>query len=325
VAAALTCGVPASAQSAADAAAADALFTEGKKLSDAGKYEEACPKFAESLRLDSGIGVMLYLADCWERTGKTASAWAQFREAEELASRQVDKRAGAAHQRAALLEPRLARLTIHLAPGVETSGLDLTRDKTTMGRAQWDVPVPVDPGPHTIVASAPGKKPRVAEVLVTAGGAPTVFEISALEDQSGAPVPEPQTQTQTKPVPPPRVEVAANPGAGRRTLSVVVGGAGLVGIAAGAFFGFDTISKNNASNNGHCQANSQCDPTGIQLRNEAMSSANASNIAFAAGGAVLAAGVVLYLTAPRSASSQSVGVAPVQEGRGGAVFFSRAW
>jgi hypothetical protein len=328
VVAALTWSVPAFAQSPADAAAADALFTEGQKLAAAGRLEEACPKFAESLRLDTGIGVMLYLADCWERTGKTASAWAQFREAEELANRQADKRASAAHQRAALLEPRLARLVIHLAPGAETPGLDLKRDQTTMGRAQWEVPVPVDPGIHTIVASAPGKKPRAVSVMVTAGGAPTVFDIAPLEDQSVPPVAgaEPVPEPGTTPAQPPAAAAPATAGNGRRTLAIVVGSAGLVGIAVGAFFGFDTISKNNASNSsGNCDSTNHCTKSGLNLRSEAMNSASASNVAFTLGAVVLAAGVGLYLTAPRSASPQTVGVAPAADGRGGAVFFSRAW
>ncbi|MGD0527987.1 MAG: hypothetical protein ABSE49_22830, partial [Polyangiaceae bacterium] len=184
--AALTPSRPAAAQATADPAAAEALFGEAQRLEAAGKYAEACPKFAESLRLDSGIGVMLYLADCWERVERTASAWAQFREAEDLATRLGDKRAAAAHQRAAILEPRLARLVIHVAPGADVAGLELTRDTTPMGPAQWGVPVPVDPGPHTIVMSAPGKKTRTASVLVTAGGAPTVFDLAPLDDQPTA-------------------------------------------------------------------------------------------------------------------------------------------
>src|SRR5689334_20626402 len=67
--------------SAADKAAAEALFDEGVKLLQKGKYEEACKKLEASERVDSGIGTLLYLADCYEKLGKTASAWATFRAA----------------------------------------------------------------------------------------------------------------------------------------------------------------------------------------------------------------------------------------------------
>lgn len=51
---------------------ADVLFDEGTALMNAGKYAEACPKLEQSLKLDPGIGGMLWLADCYERAGRTA-------------------------------------------------------------------------------------------------------------------------------------------------------------------------------------------------------------------------------------------------------------
>src|SRR3954466_14533076 len=103
---------PAGAQNASDKAAAESLFDEGKKLASEHKYAEACPKFSESLRLDSGVGTMLYLADCYEKVGQTASAWGQFREAAAIAKRQNDAREKIARERAARLEPKLSRLSI---------------------------------------------------------------------------------------------------------------------------------------------------------------------------------------------------------------------
>src|SRR5437868_5846248 len=80
----------AGAQEGNDKAAADVLFEQGRELLNSGSIAAACPKLEESLRLDRGIGTMLYLAECWKRAGKTASAWAQFREAEDLAAREND-------------------------------------------------------------------------------------------------------------------------------------------------------------------------------------------------------------------------------------------
>src|SRR5437879_1284473 len=134
-------GAPARAQSASDKAAAETLFDQGKKLLAEGKTAEACPKFAESNRLDSGIGTMLYLADCYEKSGQTASAWAQFREAAAMAARQSDPREKIARERAARLEPKLSKLSVSVGSG-DVSGLEIKRDGEALGKALWGIEVP---------------------------------------------------------------------------------------------------------------------------------------------------------------------------------------
>src|SRR5262245_37563455 len=57
-----------------DAAAAEALFREGRQLMDSGAIAQACVKFEESLRLDPALGTMLNLAVCEERAGNTKRA-----------------------------------------------------------------------------------------------------------------------------------------------------------------------------------------------------------------------------------------------------------
>src|SRR6188768_4533635 len=90
---------------AAQKAAAESLFDDGLKAMKSGHFAEACPKLEESERIDPAIGTLLYLGECYEKTGRTASAWATFREAASLAntSNQAD-RARVASARAQGLE-----------------------------------------------------------------------------------------------------------------------------------------------------------------------------------------------------------------------------
>ena len=62
-------------------AEAERLFNEAKLLVEHRNYTAACPKFAESQRLDPGVGTLLYLADCYQHTNRPASAWTTFRQA----------------------------------------------------------------------------------------------------------------------------------------------------------------------------------------------------------------------------------------------------
>src|SRR6185312_13224264 len=105
--------LPARARAAEDEAAARALFFEARRLVAAGNYAAACPKFEDSYRLDPGIGTSFNLADCYEHSGRTASAWARFLDvaAATKAAGQLD-RERVARARAAALEPKLARMTL---------------------------------------------------------------------------------------------------------------------------------------------------------------------------------------------------------------------
>src|SRR5262249_5643835 len=145
VATALTVGHAARGQSAAggEKAAAEALFEEGRRLVGQGAYGEACPKFADSQRLDPSPGTLLNLANCWEKLGRTASAWATYREAESAANaaRRADYLA-AAQRHAEALAPKLARLTVVVTKSVD--GLKVKRDGVGVESAEWGVALPVD-------------------------------------------------------------------------------------------------------------------------------------------------------------------------------------
>lgn len=167
-------------------AAAEALFDEARKLAKAGDYATACPKFAESQRLDGAVGTLLYLADCYEQIGKTASAWAAFREASSTAKHAGQAaRARVAEEHARELEARLSRLIVRFP---STPGLVVKRGGTTLALAASGVAFPVDPGAHEITAEAPGKK-RWSTRIEIKGPGETALLIPELESEPGATAP----------------------------------------------------------------------------------------------------------------------------------------
>jgi len=312
---ALTVAGHAHAQSAGNKAAAEAVFDQGKQLMQAGDYRQACLKFEASQKLDQGIGTLLYLADCYEKLGRTASAWATFKEAASMAGAQgQENRQKLAAQRARALEPNLVRLTVEVAQGNENVvGFEVRQDNTTIPPAQFATPFPVDPGTHRIEASAPGKKTHSEVVNVTRGT--THVSIPVLADLapaaaptepplgSAAPATSPQQSTPVSmitgyPASAPKDRVPEQ-GKTQRILSYVSGGLGVVGLGLGTYFGITALRDNSASKDS-CRPDdpNQCSQLGYDQRQDALREARISTIAFSAGGALLATAAVLYFTAP---------------------------
>jgi hypothetical protein len=299
-----------------DRALATTLFDEAKALLGDGHVAEACRKLEESERLDPLPGTKLNLAVCLEREGKTASALAEFREARVLAQRdQRLDRVELADQHIKDLEGRLSGLVIAVDPGAATADLTIARDGTVLGNAAWGVRIPVDPGEHTVEASAAGKKPLRVAVTVGADGDTQTVTIGALEDEAPPPPPAPAV------VPPPIVPSAADAArveaprglSTRRTVAVAAAGVGVVGVGLGTFFGVRAIVKHD-DRDATCTT-TPCSSTSVSLNDQAKFAADASTVSFAVGVVGLAAGAILWFGDPSAAPK--VSVAPVWT-RGGA-------
>src|SRR6478609_8006098 len=155
--------------SAEEKATAEAVFEEGMRLIKQGNFADACPKFEMSQRVEPAVGTMLYLAECYEKTNRTASSWAMFREAASLAETQKQfDRQKTAEARAARLEPRLAWLTIDVAKDAIVPGLQIRRNGALVSSELSGVATPVDPGEVQVEASAPGRLPYSTKVKVAA-------------------------------------------------------------------------------------------------------------------------------------------------------------
>ncbi|APR82036.1 Hypothetical protein A7982_07385 [Minicystis rosea] len=284
-------------------AAAQALFDEARALTTAGKHGEACPKLAESLRLDASMGTRFYLAECLERTGKTASAWTYYVEVADAARTAGQKdREKYATDRAEALKPRIPRLSIKVPDAARAvPGLEIKRDGVIVGEAQWGIAIPIDPGKHVLGASAPGRKAWSSDVEVKQEGQIVEITIPLLE--SAAPVveaaPPPIEKREPPPLTPPPPPRATS---GQRIAGFVVGGIGVVGLGVSFGLGGLAIAKKGASNDGGgCDATTNvCTTAGRALRSDALGMATGSTVAFFVGLAAIGTGVALVVTAPKT-------------------------
>jgi hypothetical protein len=293
---------PAFGQTPSNKAAAEALFIDGRNLMAQGKHAEACRKFEASQNLEPGIGTMLNLAQCYEATGRTASAWAQYREAIPLARAAGSReREDFATERSKALESRLSTLTIRAMSGV---ALSVRRDGVAVDAAELGTPIPVDPGPHQVEASAPGKAPWSTTVEVTGDAARVSVDIPQLDEApSGG-------------TPPPSAAPAASPDSGnqggsiQKPLAIGIAAVGLVGLGVGTYFGLSAGSKWDDAKAACRDYPYECSPQALDHQSSASSQATVSTVAFIAGGVAIAAGAVLWLTAGSGEEKTAVGVGP---------------
>jgi hypothetical protein len=278
-------------------AQADAAFDEGKQLMDSGQPALACDKFARSQRLDPRLGRLLNLAFCHEVVGKTASAWREYNDAMALADQKGQtEREDFARERAAAIVKNLSFVRFDIpenAVALEVDGAWIARDR-------WATPMPLDPGDHKIVVSAPGKTTRRTAVMVGESPGMQLVAIGPLGEDSlaiaGDSPPPGRAETGSSPAtangPP------ASPRRGASRLPVfVAGGVAAAGLIVGAAFGVEVLVKKSDAD-GHCE-DKVCDTRGWSLVSDAKSAATVSTVGFgvAAVGAAVAAS--LLLLAPR--------------------------
>jgi hypothetical protein len=330
----------------ADRAAARALFEEGRQLAAAGRHPEACVKLEESQKLDPGGGTLFHLADCYEHMGKTATAWGLYLEVASLMSLAGQhEREQAARDRAKELESKLSRIVIEVAPAVaQAPGLVVRRNGAVVGRGVWGSAIPADPGMHVLEVTADGRKPWMQTVELGKDGARATVTVPALEPVAGLPPASATAIVATPPAssvapvrdPAPAVsqdksvlsapmptQPARPDGAGRRALGGVVGGLGIVGL--GVSFGLVLSAKSKFNDSGPYCSGNVCSQPGVDLRDQALDRANVATWVGAIGIVALAAGIVIYATAPSRTPSKSASSSLWIAGGPGAISVQGNW
>lgn len=248
-------------------AMAEALFDEGRTLLEAGKIEPACAKFAASEKLDPASGTLLNLGDCYEKLGRTATAWITFRDAEVEAHRTADeRREAAASTRALALEPRLSRVVIQAPPNVDTVVVKL--DDVALPPGSLGQRVPVDPGTHHVHVDASGYESWEGTLDVPARASVRTLAIPALAKITA--------------------RVRSHFWSAPRATSVVFGSLGVASLGVGIGFGIVASSKWNEAKTVSSAA----------IAHDAGTFADVSTATFIAGGVLLTAAVIFWIASP---------------------------
>jgi hypothetical protein len=267
----------------------------------------AVPKLEESLAYEPSVGAHLSMADCYEQVDLVA-AWRELQEAADLAATKSDPRASIAHDRAAALEPKLSMLHFVYASSPlsppDRAGLEVRVDGALVKPLllRHDT-LATTPGTHDIVVSLPHKKTWHGQVVARSAGTSAEVDVT-VEDETASPPVEPTPMPIAATASPPRgAEDSSSSGGTQRTAAFIAGGVGIAGLAAGAIFGVVALADQGNLRDACGGSVSRCvAPSGAASvtgpQDSARSAATVSTVAFIVGGLAVAAGVVLFVTAP---------------------------
>jgi hypothetical protein len=270
-------------------ALASSLFDEGKSLMASGKVPDGCRKLEESERLVRLPGTLLNLAVCHELEGKLASAMGEFREARDLAVRDHrEDRAALADQHLAAIAPHVSKLVVVVGANADVPGLRIDCDGTSIGRAVWGSPVPIDAGERHITVSAPNKEEHTLVVVVGRDGDVQRIVIAPLAAAS-------------KPLAPLSMRALSEEApratkfrlTGRRIAALLLGSSGVVSLGVGTGFGVHAISEHSDPNNTCTMI--PCEPKSVAANDDARRASNAATLSFGIGLVAIAASAVLWL------------------------------
>jgi hypothetical protein len=288
------------AQDASQQATAQALFDEGLRLFGESQFAESCAKFEASLELVPAMGTRGKLAECYEKVGRTASAWAAYREVAVLARRAGQpRREEVAAERAARLEASLSYLTITVSADAQLDELQITRKGVLLSSGVYGTAIATDPGPQSIAVSAKGYRPQTLTHEVVDGERSSI-EIPVLEALPASETSAPEVIQPTKMQPQSNVRKIAG-------ISTAAAGGGVLILSA--VLGLTAKSNYDAVfDDGLCDSNNQCTPAGVTEVDDARSLANIGTVLAISGVALIGAGTYLWLSSPSSSEMQSQAV-----------------
>jgi hypothetical protein len=251
-----------------------------------------------------------------------ATAWQLFQQATEKLPA-GDPRLANAKKKVAALETRLPRLTVVLAPDAP-AGTKVMRDTVELGSGALGSALPVDPGEHVIVVTAPDHEERRTPITMKEGESPRVQAApgpkkAASTPQGGAGQPQGGAGQKIEAPPPAPLAPTPSSGGGLRAAGFVIGGVGLVGLGTAIATGLILPGKAKTAME-HCPGNA-CDKTGIAAARSGKTLVAVNTATWIVGGVLTAGGAALVVVgfARESKPAATVGFAPLPGGAAASV------
>lgn len=318
---------PAAAQTDEQRAGARTLATEGALAFNEGRFKEAVDLFNRAESLVHAPPHLLFMARAHAKLGQFVKAREAYMKIvkEQLApsSPQAFRDAQVtAEEERKLVEPKIGRLQIKVEGAATTKDLSLAVDGQPISAVLLGVPQPMDPGTHTVTATATGFKAQPATVTLKEAerGAVTIkLEVDASAPPAagpvtGAPAPDGSVLT-TNPGGPPSDSGASGGSSGMRIGSYVGFGVGAVGIALGTVFVMKSASNRKDADEAAADC-APCDKNGplaqkiSALDDDARSAQTLGIVGYAVGGVGIAAGVTLFILSNKKQEPTSAYVQP---------------
>lgn len=152
---------------------AQARFSRGKSLYEAGKFDDAATEFGASNEIVASPNARLYYARALREAGHLVRAYVELGrtevEAREHAKEdgRYEKAAATAAAERASLKPKLGFVTVHVDNATDDTKLTVGGEE--IKRAGWIEPAPVMPGSSEVVLETPGHTPSRQTIAVKAG------------------------------------------------------------------------------------------------------------------------------------------------------------
>jgi serine/threonine-protein kinase len=215
------------------------------------------------------------------------------------------ERESAAREQAEALKKRLSFLTVQVHPDTAVlAGVGISRNGVPLGPAAWGTRIPIDPGPHVVVAKAPGHEPFSANVTIGDAPQSETIVVPKLRPIPAVPTaaPAPRASNEGRPE---LLGVRLTP---LRTAGVALGTAAVASFGIATFSALRALDK-NAESEKNCD-DDDCEPAGAADRAAAVEAASIATVSALAGGVLLATGITLFLIGAPDSDGTSVSITP---------------